>query len=157
MGRTFLTVSIVLSPRKRFMGKWRFKNAIFRIRRKNSLRRSYQSSENGKTTVYGYCQTPDFGGLGISFKLLQESLKPGTDPLSPDNPIVVGQGPLGGTLIPGPGRCSVTMKYPIRAGKSEEKHYISHSTSGSRRFGVMLKNTGYDHRSFGKAMLSEDH
>ncbi len=84
------------------------------------------------------------GGPGFGFKLLYDSLKPDTDPLSPENPIVIGLGPMGGTLVPGSGRCFLTMKYPIPASKGEKRYYVSNSTGGSRRFGVMLKNAGYD-------------
>lgn len=84
------------------------------------------------------------GGPGFGFHLLQEHLVPHRDPLSPENPIVVGLGPMGGTLTPGSGKCALTMKYPIRAGRGEEKFYVSNSMGGSRRFGMMLKNAGYD-------------
>ncbi len=84
------------------------------------------------------------GGPGMGFNLLRDQLKPNTDPLSPENPMVVGLGPMGGTLTPGSGKCYLTMKYPIPAGRDEEKHYVSNAMGGSRRFGVMLKNAGYD-------------
>jgi aldehyde:ferredoxin oxidoreductase len=85
------------------------------------------------------------GGPGLGHKLLYDSLKPDTDPLSPGNPIVVGIGPLGGTLVPGSGKCALTMKYPIPASKRGKKYFVSNAMGGSRRFGVMMKNAGYDH------------
>ena len=85
------------------------------------------------------------GGLGLGFRLLFDILRPNTDPLSPDNPIVVGLGPLGGTLVPGSGKCALTMKYPILASRRERKYFVSNAMGGSRRFGTMLKNAGYDH------------
>ncbi len=84
------------------------------------------------------------GGLGLGFALLEDLLKPGIDPLSPENPIFIGLGPMGGTLTPGSGKCSLTMKYPIRASREEEKYFVSNATGGSRRFSSMLKNAGYD-------------
>ena len=33
------------------------------------------------------------GGLGMSVKLAYDWMKPGTDPLSGDNPIIIGAGP----------------------------------------------------------------
>lgn len=85
------------------------------------------------------------GGPGIGYKLLCDSLKPDTDPLSPENPIAIGIGALGGTLVPGSGKCTLTMKYPIAASRREEKNFVSMATGGSRRFGSMMKNAGYDH------------
>ena len=85
------------------------------------------------------------GGPGLGFHLLARYLKPNTDPLSPENPVAIGIGPMGGTLVPGSGKCTLTMKYPIRAGKHGEKFPVSLATGGSRRFGSMLKNAGYDH------------
>lgn len=84
------------------------------------------------------------GGPGFGFKLLQDLLKPETDPLSPENPMVVGLGPLGGTLTPGSGKCALTMKYPIQASRHEKKYFVSNAMGGSRRFGAMMKNAGYD-------------
>ncbi|MCP4668563.1 MAG: aldehyde ferredoxin oxidoreductase, partial [Deltaproteobacteria bacterium] len=37
------------------------------------------------------------GGLGLAIKLAYDTIKPGTDALSPDNPIVLGTGALVGT------------------------------------------------------------
>lgn len=84
------------------------------------------------------------GGIGIGFRLLQDLLKAGVDPLSPENPVIIGLGPLGGTLTPGSGKCSLTMKYPIPAAAEGNKCFVSNATGGSRRFGVMMKNAGYD-------------
>ncbi len=84
------------------------------------------------------------GGPGMGFKLLHEKLEPGTEPLSPENPLVIGLGPLGGTLVPGSGKCYLVTKYPILASKEEEKYFVSYSMGGSRRFGAMMKNSGYD-------------
>ena len=84
------------------------------------------------------------GGLGIGFKLLYDHLRPDTDPLSPENPMVIGLGPMGGTLVPGSGKCSLTMKYPILASKEKKRYFVSNAMGGSRRFGTMMKNAGFD-------------
>lgn len=60
------------------------------------------------------------GGWGINYRLEYDLLKPGTDPLSPDNPIIIGVGLLCGTLAPASGKCMATMKLPICASKREE-------------------------------------
>jgi aldehyde:ferredoxin oxidoreductase len=85
------------------------------------------------------------GGWGINYRLEYDLLKPGTDPLSPDNPIIIGVGPLIGTLVPGSGKVAATMKLPIVARKQEKKYIVATGVGGSHRFGAMIKNAGYDH------------
>ena len=41
------------------------------------------------------------GGKGLGAHLLYENLKPGTDPLAPENLLVFVTGPLTGTITPG--------------------------------------------------------
>lgn len=77
------------------------------------------------------------GGMGTQLKRLYDLLKPGTDPFSPDNPIIIGSGPLVGTNAPGSVRVLATLKYP-------ETGAIG-CGGGSMRFGVMLKLAGYDY------------
>lgn len=40
------------------------------------------------------------GGLGICLKLCHDTIKPGCEPLSPENPIILGAGPFVGTNLP---------------------------------------------------------
>lgn len=77
------------------------------------------------------------GGMGIQLKLLYDLLKPGTDPFSPENPIIIGSGPLVGTGVPGSTRVIGTSKYP-------ETGAIGNA-GGAMRFGLMLKLAGFDH------------
>jgi aldehyde:ferredoxin oxidoreductase len=77
------------------------------------------------------------GGMGVQLRLLYDLLKPGIDPFSPDNPIIIGSGPLVGTGAPGTPRVLATVKYP-------ETGAIG-SGGGAMRFGFMLKLAGYDH------------
>ncbi len=81
--------------------------------------------------------TKFLGGMGIQLKILYDLLEPDTDPFSPQNPIIVGAGPLVGTIAPGTSRVIATLKFP-------ETGAIG-SGSGSRSFGLMLKQAGYDH------------
>ncbi len=53
------------------------------------------------------------GGNGFAIRLLYERLAPGTDPLSPDNMIVLAVGPTTDTLIPGATRCFTGTKSPL--------------------------------------------
>jgi len=84
------------------------------------------------------------GGWGINFKLAYDLMKPGTDPFSPDNPIIIGVGPLVGTVAPGAAKVGATTKFALPA-TEDGRYYITTASSGSRRFGLMLKNAGYDH------------
>ena len=85
------------------------------------------------------------GGWGINYRLLYDYLKPHTDPFSPDNPIIIGTGVLSGTLAPASSKCTVTMKLPIPTNELENKFIVATAVGGTRRFGAMLKNAGYDH------------
>ena len=83
------------------------------------------------------------GGFGINNWLYYNLQKPGMDPFSPDSPIVIGAGALVGTLAPGASKVIATYKSPIFA--RDDKHIIDNTVAGSNRFGIMLKNAGYDH------------
>ena len=84
------------------------------------------------------------GGWGINYKLAWDLMKPGTDPYSPDNPIIIGAGPLLGTLAPGASKIIATTKFAMPASE-DGRHFIGTAIGGSRRFGVMMKCAGYDH------------
>jgi len=77
------------------------------------------------------------GGLGLSAKLAYEHIKPGTEPLSPENTIIIGAGPLVGTIAPGSSRIYAAAKFPINGA-------IAWAGAGGMTFGGMLKNAGYD-------------
>ena len=46
------------------------------------------------------------GAFGLNIRLAYDLLPPGVDPLSPENVIILGVGPLTGTLAPGSARIS---------------------------------------------------
>ncbi|MHA1377051.1 MAG: aldehyde ferredoxin oxidoreductase N-terminal domain-containing protein [Candidatus Helarchaeota archaeon] len=77
------------------------------------------------------------GGLGINIKLAYDYINEGIDPLSPDNPIILGAGPLVGTIVPSTSRSYITTKMPMNG--------VVGWAGGSMSFGFMLKNAGYDH------------
>jgi len=85
------------------------------------------------------------GGWGINYKLFLDNVNPGVDPLSSDNAIIIGVGPFVGTLTPAAGKCVVTMKFPAPGSQREEKYVVATAVGGTRRFGAMIKNAGYDH------------
>jgi len=76
------------------------------------------------------------GGRGINIKLFYDHISPGVDPLSPENVLVFGVGPLGGTSISS-GRTEVTAKSPETG--------LLGSTNFGGFFGGELKFAGYDH------------
>ena len=77
------------------------------------------------------------GGIGLGMHLLLENSTPGTDPFSPDNPLVLATGPMSGTMAPtgGNGHAFVS-KSPATYGLGEAK---AHGFFGSE-----LKRAGYD-------------
>jgi len=84
------------------------------------------------------------GGWGINFMLAYDLLKPNTDPFSPDNPIILGAGPLVGSSVPGSPKICATTKFSLPA-TPDGRNYITSAVSGSRRFGKMMKMAGFDH------------
>lgn len=53
------------------------------------------------------------GGKGLGARYLFDLLRPGTDPLSPDNPFIIMTGPLTGTLAPAAAKYCVVTKSPL--------------------------------------------
>ncbi|MHA1263912.1 MAG: aldehyde ferredoxin oxidoreductase N-terminal domain-containing protein [Candidatus Helarchaeota archaeon] len=101
----------------------------------------------GKIQIYPLPENyiPTFlGGYGINNRLFWDYQPVHADPFSPKNTIIIGTGPLVGTLLPGAGKVIGTTKSPIFA-SSKRDYFIDNAVVGSRRFGVMLKNAGFDH------------
>ena len=53
------------------------------------------------------------GGLGLGMKIFYDEVKPGVDPLSPENVLIVAPGRLSGTTAPTNGRTEVITKSPL--------------------------------------------
>jgi aldehyde:ferredoxin oxidoreductase len=53
------------------------------------------------------------GGRGFATKILWDALKPGTDPLSPENKLIFAAGPLTGFGLPNSGKFVVAAKSPL--------------------------------------------
>ncbi|NLC62568.1 MAG: hypothetical protein GX759_00595 [Thermoanaerobacterales bacterium] len=75
------------------------------------------------------------GGRGINAELLLRYVKPGTDPLGPDNVLIFGTGLLTGTPSPSSGRNTVTCLSPATG--------LYLKTSGGGHWGGELKYAGY--------------
>jgi len=76
------------------------------------------------------------GGKGLSIKYLYEELKPGIDPLSPENKLVLMTGPLTGSIVPNTGKLAIAAKSPASG------TILDCSIGGS--FAPELKYAGYD-------------
>jgi aldehyde:ferredoxin oxidoreductase len=76
------------------------------------------------------------GGNGINAKLLFDQVPPETDPWSPDNLLIFGNGLLNGTCVPGANRLSVDTIAPLNG-------FMGHSLMGGF-FGPEMKLAGYD-------------
>ena len=77
------------------------------------------------------------GGMGLGIRLLMDNSKAGTEPFSPDNPLIFATGPLSGTMGPTAGNgYAVVSKSPATGGVGEAK---AHGF-----FGPDLKRAGYD-------------
>ncbi len=78
------------------------------------------------------------GGLGLTIRLAYDEIKPGTDALSPENPVVLGAGPLVGTSLPSSSRVYAVSKLPT-------SNTIGWCGAGGANFGYLFKNAGFDH------------
>jgi len=77
------------------------------------------------------------GGRGVDMYLLYNHLEPKTDPLSPENVLLVGAGLLGGIPCLGSGRCDIAAKSPLTGA-------VGDSNVGGF-FAPELRLTGFDH------------
>ena len=76
------------------------------------------------------------GGEGFVAYFLLKELRPGIDPLGPENKLIFAAGPVTGTAIPGNGRNSVGAKSPLSGGFGEAE------VGGF--WGAELKRAGFD-------------
>ena len=76
------------------------------------------------------------GGYGLGIRILYEQMKPGADPLGPDNMLGFVTGTLTATSVPGSGRYGVVTKSPLTGAWCE--------SNGGGTFGPELKTTGFD-------------
>lgn len=77
------------------------------------------------------------GGSGINDWILWNEVPPEAEPLSPENRLIFGVGPLGGTLIPLGSRTHVTTRSPLTG--------VFGDGNGGGFWSSTLKYAGYDH------------
>ncbi len=76
------------------------------------------------------------GGRGFNMKRLYDEVPPNTDSLSKENKLIIGVGPLTGTLFPGSGRVNFSAKSP-------QTNSLGDSNAGGF-FASEVKFAGYD-------------
>lgn len=72
----------------------------------------------------------------MNVRLAYDFMKPGVDPLSPENTIMIGAGALTGTIVPGNARWFLTTKFPV-------PKFIGSAGAGGE-FGILLKQASFD-------------
>lgn len=80
------------------------------------------------------------GGVGVNTRLLVDLAPQGCDPLSKDNPLIFGTGPLVGTMLPTASRCEVTAKSPLTS------RFGTANSGGS--FGAAMRFAGINYLIF---------
>ena len=76
------------------------------------------------------------GARGFAARLLYDFTGPKTDPMGPENVVIIAAGPLTGTLAPASSRCEVVSKSPLTG------IYGRADVGGT--FGAIMKYAGYD-------------
>ncbi len=109
-----------------FKGGW-----VGKILRVDLSSEKIKEQELSKDLAYEW-----IGGRGWAIKILWDELEPGTDPLGPDNKLIIATGPLTGTIVPSSGKVVVAAKSPLTGGYGD-------GNIGSH-LGHMLKMSGYD-------------
>ncbi|MBS7631596.1 aldehyde ferredoxin oxidoreductase family protein [Candidatus Bathyarchaeota archaeon] len=75
------------------------------------------TSEKSSVQEYSHDLASRFmGGRGLAVKILWDELKPGTDPLSPDNLLIFSAGPITSFSLPSSGKMVVASKSPLTGG-----------------------------------------
>ncbi len=80
--------------------------------------------------------TKYIGGGGFATRILYDEVGPEVDPLEPENILVIGQGPLSGTIAPASGRYDLITKSPLKS--------LHIRSNGGGFFGPEMKLAGYD-------------
>ena len=94
------------------------------------------SGQTGEMPIGEADQEKYIGGSTLAAKILYDYVKPGMDPLSPDNPIIFNTGPFTGSNVPMVSRAAI-------CGISPGTGLWGEATTGGK-FPVRLKSTGYD-------------
>jgi aldehyde:ferredoxin oxidoreductase len=110
------------------MYKGGYKGKVLRI---NLTNKTVKKEELPLTTAKDF-----IGGAGFGIKYLFDEVKAGSDPLGPDNNLILSPGPFTGTTIPCASRMAVTAKSPLT-------NAVGLALTGGH-FPAELKFAGYD-------------
>lgn len=77
------------------------------------------------------------GGYGTNSRIAYDFIEPGVDSMSPENPIIIGVGPIIGTGTVFSSKWTALTKWPVNGA-------VANACAGGR-FGINLKKAGYDH------------
>src|SRR6056297_53736 len=102
-----------------------------RLLRINLSSRSYEVEELDQSFVEKY-----MGGRGLASKLIWEEVEEGSDPLGPDNRLIMAGGPLTGLPIPSSGKMVIAAKSPHTLGYGD-------GNIGTRA-SVQMRKSGHD-------------
>lgn len=102
-----------------------------RILRINLTRKTWETEPLSENLIRNY-----LGGRGFNIRRLFDEAPAGRDGLSPSNPLIIGVGPLNGTLFPGAARFNVSAISP-------QTGILGDSNAGGF-FGPELKLAGFD-------------
>ena len=99
---------------------------------------------------------PVIGGRAANTKRLEEEIDPGCDPLGPANLLILGVGPLTGSVLPASAYFTLTAKSPLTG-------ILGDSAAGGQ-FGAEIRATGFDQIVISGAsaslcylLITEDH
>ena len=93
-------------------------------------------NQTEELTISDEDQKKYIGGSTLAAKIIYDHVKPGMDPLSPENPIVFATGPFTGSNVPMVSRAAI-------CGISPGTGLWGEATTGGK-FPIRLKGTGYD-------------
>ncbi len=96
---------------------------------------SLDTGEMRREVIPEELYTKYLGGRGLGVKILYDRLKPGIDPLSPENLLIFAVGPSTATTVPTSGRFAVITKSPATG-------TVFDSSCGGY-FGAQLRRAGY--------------
>lgn len=102
----------------------------------NILRINLSSKTAKKETYSEEFAKKWVGGRGFAVKILWDELKPGIDPLGPDNKLIVALGPIAGIPAPNTGKTVVAAKSPLTGGYGD-------GNLGTK-VSIHLRKAGYD-------------
>ena len=100
------------------------------------LKINLTSGQTSEMPISETDQEKYIGGSTLAAKIIYDYVKPGMDPLSPENPIIFNTGPFTGSNVPMVSRAAI-------CGISPGTGLWGEATTGGK-FPMRLKGTGYD-------------